>query len=289
MDDDAKDWAALAREVKARRDQQEMSQAEVADRGGPSEATIRRIERQEMKGELRANTKAQLELVLGWRTGNVDRILDGTVTAEDLSALSMRSGTAGRDGARIGASVSARGMPLVRLRFLGDESVTLERPPPERTDVVVTHGDIVEVFGTVADEQDAAYVLNHLDGPRVWLRTKWELVGAHVRHQAQATFAGQGSMMVSTTSKTHDEEATGVTPVSGASLGALTASAGAHAEATVSVGGSWTPVPIGQVRQTVGQAIAALAGAEQTPAVVEALQHVQKAFLALTTNGETPN
>lgn len=46
--------------------------------------TMRRIERAETKA-IRNKTKTQLEQALEWRPGVVDRILDGTVTEEELA------------------------------------------------------------------------------------------------------------------------------------------------------------------------------------------------------------
>lgn len=78
------DWPKLAEEIKRRRREQRWSQAEVARRAGLSEATVRRIERLEVE-DLQAATRTGLEVALAWRDGTVDRILDGTVTEEDLN------------------------------------------------------------------------------------------------------------------------------------------------------------------------------------------------------------
>lgn len=56
-----------------------LAQADRARRGGPGEATVRRIERGEA-GEVRPRTKSQLEMALDWPAGGIDRTLEGTVT-----------------------------------------------------------------------------------------------------------------------------------------------------------------------------------------------------------------
>lgn len=91
--EDELDWAELGRQVKARRLQQRLAQGDLASRGGPGEITVRKIERGEAR--LRGVTKSQLEHALGWSDGIVDRILDGTVTEEELRARAVRPPTAG--------------------------------------------------------------------------------------------------------------------------------------------------------------------------------------------------
>src|SRR5687768_13625047 len=75
---------ALGAAIRARRDDMRMSQTDLASRSGVSEATVRRIESGGV-GNLRNRTKTGLERALQWRKGNVDRILDGSVTEEDLN------------------------------------------------------------------------------------------------------------------------------------------------------------------------------------------------------------
>lgn len=82
-------WAELGRRVKARRAALRLPQ-DLVDRGGPSEFTIRRIERGEAPA-IRGKTKTQLEAALSAADGWVDRILDGTATAADLDP-NTRSG-----------------------------------------------------------------------------------------------------------------------------------------------------------------------------------------------------
>lgn len=53
------------------------------DQGGPSEFTIRKLERGETEA-IRPKTKSQIERALGASDGWVDRILTGTATPEDL-------------------------------------------------------------------------------------------------------------------------------------------------------------------------------------------------------------
>lgn len=83
-------WAKLAEEIKKRRADQRLSQGDVARSADLSEATVRRIERQEVK-DIQAATRVGLERALAWRDGTIDRILDGTVRPDDLTGLFMRS------------------------------------------------------------------------------------------------------------------------------------------------------------------------------------------------------
>lgn len=73
----------LARHVRARREALRLAQADLAGKGGPKAATVRRVERAEVPG-LRAQTKTQLEQALGWERGLIDRIVDGTATEEEI-------------------------------------------------------------------------------------------------------------------------------------------------------------------------------------------------------------
>lgn len=74
------DWEALGACVKARREELRLPQ-DLVDRGGPGEMTMRKIERGETEA-IRNKTKTQLERVLGWLPGQVDRILTGESVAE---------------------------------------------------------------------------------------------------------------------------------------------------------------------------------------------------------------
>lgn len=75
------EWVELGRQVKQRRKEMRLAQADLAQRGGPGELTVRRIERGEAN-KLRNGTKSQLETALSVRPGWVDRILTGEATDE---------------------------------------------------------------------------------------------------------------------------------------------------------------------------------------------------------------
>lgn len=72
------DYAALGSAVKARRGELgNLSQGGVAERGGPSELTVRKIE-QARNGPYRPQTLDALDVALGWKPGTCAAILDGT-------------------------------------------------------------------------------------------------------------------------------------------------------------------------------------------------------------------
>lgn len=68
------DWQALAEAVKAEREDQGLTQEQIANMGGPSTATMRLIEGA-MQAGYRARTLVSLERALGWPRGRVRRIL----------------------------------------------------------------------------------------------------------------------------------------------------------------------------------------------------------------------
>jgi hypothetical protein len=71
------EWALLGEAVRERRVRLGLAQDGLALRGGPSELTVRKIERGH-PGPYRGMTLAGLETALGWPTGTVRAILDGT-------------------------------------------------------------------------------------------------------------------------------------------------------------------------------------------------------------------
>ena len=82
------DWERLAIEVKRRRVERRRP-VDLSDFGGPSEMTVRKIESGEPVS-IRPQSRVRLEYALEWRDGVVDRILDGTVTDEDLREVVAR-------------------------------------------------------------------------------------------------------------------------------------------------------------------------------------------------------
>jgi transcriptional regulator with XRE-family HTH domain len=67
---------ALGEEVRRRRDQLRLTQEEIAERGGLSVGTIRKIETGRA-GQLHPRTRHGLERALKWETGSVDAVLEG--------------------------------------------------------------------------------------------------------------------------------------------------------------------------------------------------------------------
>lgn len=71
----------LAEEVRLRRQLLRMSQGALAERGGPSELTVRKIERAE-GGPYRGKTLLALDQALSWKPGTAAAFLDGTAGTE---------------------------------------------------------------------------------------------------------------------------------------------------------------------------------------------------------------
>lgn len=68
------DWARLGRAIVAQRNRLGLSQEDISAAGGPSHATLRRIERGE-PGPYQSRTLERLEAVLEWKVGVIDAIL----------------------------------------------------------------------------------------------------------------------------------------------------------------------------------------------------------------------
>jgi transcriptional regulator with XRE-family HTH domain len=83
-------WTALAAALTARRRELRLSQAELAARGGPSEITVSNLERGRVTSWVREKTKRQLEDALNWPDGLIDRILYGSVSAEEAKVQTAR-------------------------------------------------------------------------------------------------------------------------------------------------------------------------------------------------------
>lgn len=96
------DWAALGRWVLARRTELRLPQ-DLVGRGGPSEFTIRRLERAEVTA-VRPKTKLQLEQVLQAPRGIVDRILKGTATDEEVEGATEPVTDTGACACAVGSS-----------------------------------------------------------------------------------------------------------------------------------------------------------------------------------------
>jgi transcriptional regulator with XRE-family HTH domain len=69
------DWERLGAAVQARRTRLRLRQEDIAAAGGPSHATLRRLER---GAPLQGRTLERLEQVLNWKVGVIQAILDGT-------------------------------------------------------------------------------------------------------------------------------------------------------------------------------------------------------------------
>lgn len=82
-------WAALGREVAKRRKKLRLTQEELVGLGGPSAQTIRAIETG-VEGSYRPSTFSKLDVALNWGDGVAERVLNGTVTEEELTTNVVR-------------------------------------------------------------------------------------------------------------------------------------------------------------------------------------------------------
>lgn len=87
--DDVGDWASLAAEVRNRRERLRLP-VDLTRVGGPAEMTVRKIESGEPVS-IRPKTKTLLENALNMPAGFIDRILDGTATAEEMTLTAADS------------------------------------------------------------------------------------------------------------------------------------------------------------------------------------------------------
>lgn len=69
-------WERLGREVARRREQLNLTQVDVAQRGGPSVATLTAIENNR-SGRLSKRLRQSLEKAIEWEPGSVDAVLSG--------------------------------------------------------------------------------------------------------------------------------------------------------------------------------------------------------------------
>lgn len=81
------DWRQrLSRHVRTRRQELGLSQQEVADRGGPSAATLYKIEAG-VATSMQRGTKERLDIILGWTMGSTDMIMRGGDPHAEVEAV----------------------------------------------------------------------------------------------------------------------------------------------------------------------------------------------------------
>lgn len=97
------DWRRLGRAILTRRNRLGLTQEDIAGEGGPSHATIRRLERGE-PGPFQSRTLDRLEQVLNWKVGVIDAILRGTAGDDENAWVS--------DHVRIRENMQTVGMAL---------------------------------------------------------------------------------------------------------------------------------------------------------------------------------
>jgi hypothetical protein len=144
-----RNWAELAGQVKKRREYLGLGQADL----GVSDLTLRKVE-QGQGDSVRGRTLRQIENGLRWRSGTVDRVLDGTATTEDLLG----------------------GFGVLWLQNISGGPLVIERPIPDADTVTVDSMGIVQVVGAVSAALREVYRTEHHDHPRSWSTWQWKLI-----------------------------------------------------------------------------------------------------------------
>lgn len=108
-------WEQLADDVRLRRKQLKLTQADVAERGGLSVMTVRNLENNRA-GRLTRRLRRALERALEWPEGRVDAVVDAgrASSAIAITDATARAGTA--DTARAAAERFAIAERLVKMR-----------------------------------------------------------------------------------------------------------------------------------------------------------------------------
>nr|WP_050674721.1 helix-turn-helix domain-containing protein [Mycobacterium marinum] len=109
-------WERLADEVRLRRKQLKLTQADVAERGGLSVATVRTVETNR-SGRLSRRLRRALERALEWQDGSIDAVLDGG-QARTIGAASLGPAppAVSADRARAAAERFTVAQRLVKMR-----------------------------------------------------------------------------------------------------------------------------------------------------------------------------
>jgi hypothetical protein len=79
MNTDAPNWQRLGAAIKARRAELRLTQHGIRDAGGPSQATVVKLESPEGVPGITPETKKRLEQALRWVPGSVDAALAGGI------------------------------------------------------------------------------------------------------------------------------------------------------------------------------------------------------------------
>jgi transcriptional regulator with XRE-family HTH domain len=157
------DWESLAKFVETRRTELALSRKQVADRGGPSDYTLARIERAE-PGPYRPKTLVQLENGLDMRPGLAKRILDGTATDAELDERWGIADSEGRTRARFDKTTGTATGEI--LPAIGD-SISVPRGDAVARLAVELLGALVVLPTRTRDEQDLAEHLHEFVGARL--------------------------------------------------------------------------------------------------------------------------
>lgn len=133
---ETENWERLGQAVRARRKHLGLAQVDVSAAGGPSDETLRRLERGE-PGPYMRRTLASLERVLRWKPGATEAISAGEDPSEWELVSEFRhvSDSAGGSDRTSASQVTARDRAVMALLDYAD---TLETPQgaATRTDVL---------------------------------------------------------------------------------------------------------------------------------------------------------
>jgi transcriptional regulator with XRE-family HTH domain len=108
-------WERLGREVARRRGQLQLTQAELAQRGGFSVPTLNAIENNRA-GRLSKRLRRALEQAIEWEPGSVDAVLDGQEPRVAIARASGMRDELGGDPEKLAAQRFAVVQRLLRMR-----------------------------------------------------------------------------------------------------------------------------------------------------------------------------
>lgn len=131
----------LAEAVRARREQQDLTQEELAPRGGPSARAVRDIEQAKNPSPTR-NVLMKLDISLGWPDKTAQRVFEGVAEPGETDAIALRATGAIRADAVVTARAS---------HPLSDDWELRRDPARDREPIVVT---VAELLGRLAREQE---------------------------------------------------------------------------------------------------------------------------------------
>lgn len=183
----AEDWQRLGKAIEDRRFERGYSQEALVKRGGPSHQTVRNVERG-LAAEYRPTTFRKFDRALDWRDGTTEKILAGTATDEDLSAVALRS-TGQLQAIVVGQSSQPRSLE-VTFSYFGEGLVPV---PGTDDELRVAPGDSLTAVGDLLQDLGESWALHDQGAePAIFPKDEWRLLSSKVRAHV-GTAVGTGS------------------------------------------------------------------------------------------------